>query len=151
MRTSPLALGGWVECRGSCFTSELAELDVELKEALRDTQLDDIIDLVNVQEGLARLSELSSMLLHHHVFVSPPLLPGQRQMVNDAVDAAIIVTYKKQATLAWPAGVPTQLPFQLLPKAVRISTKWLAERMYDLHAQPLSDDMSSFILHAFCS
>jgi hypothetical protein len=130
------------------FHKELAELDDKLEEALKETKLDDIIDKVNVQEGLTKLSKLSSMLLHYNVFVSPPLPDGQRQTVRDAVDAAIIAKHNKQVVPAWPAGVPTQLPFKLLPEAIRIPTKWLEERMYDFHSQRSSDDISSFISHA---
>ena len=48
------------------FHMELTEQDVQPKGALKKTQLDDIINKVNVQEGLAKLS----MLLHHKVFLS---------------------------------------------------------------------------------
>lgn len=130
------------------FHKERAELDDKLEEALKETKLDDIIDKVNGQEGLTKLSNLSSMLLHYNVFVSPPLPDGQRQTVRDALDAAIIAKHNKQPAAAWPAGVPTQLPFKLFPEAIRIPTKWLEARMYDFHAEQSSDEITRFISRA---
>ena len=130
------------------FHKAEAELDGKLEKALKETKLDDIIDKVDTQEGLTKLSKLSSMLLHYNVFVSPPLTAAMRQTVRDAVHTSLVTKNNKLPAPAWPAGAPTQLPFELLPEAIRIPTKWLEEKMYDFHTTQSSDEITRFISRA---
>lgn len=122
------------------FLDTWSELYDNLQTALRETNLDDIVNMVDTQKGFTNLSKLSSMILHYNVFVSPPLTKSLRQQVSQAVDAAICAKHDHQPIPEWPVGVPTQLPFNLLPDAVRIPTNWLKEYIYDFYTDHSTDE-----------
>jgi hypothetical protein len=130
----------------SLFHLSQKELNDGLKQSLSETKLKDIVEKVSLADGLVRLEKTSSMLLHYDVFVSPPLQPAERKIVRDAIDAAEKADREKSPPPAWPANLPTQLPFELKRDApIRIPTKFLQERMFEEHSKDRTDTIMEFI------